>query len=269
LARSRNIKHGLYLNEELAELSIYARYLFPCLWCLCDKEGRMEYRPRKIKAESYPYDDVDIPALLVELHEKQFISVYGNGTRAYIQVNGWVKHQNPHPKEKASEFPSISAPDSKTATIESITGKEKQFNFTESNGSAVKFNLIPDSLPSDSKVSDSLPSDDKPCDDTARHTAPKDGKDESKTKRFIPPTPDEVGEYMLEIGYKGNPQQWCDHYQSNGWMVGKNKMKDWKAAVRTWRNNGFQHGRSPKETGRKAGIVEANAPDTDWLGNGG
>ena len=53
-------------------------------------------------------------------------------------------------------------------------------------------------------------------------------------KRFTPPTVDEVREYCFERGNSVDPQRFVDYYTSNGWMVGKNKMKDWKAAVRTW-----------------------------------
>lgn len=51
---------------------------------------------------------------------------------------------------------------------------------------------------------------------------------------FIPPTLDEVREYCVDRMNGVDPQTFCDFYQSKGWMVGKNKMKDWKAAVRTW-----------------------------------
>lgn len=52
--------------------------------------------------------------------------------------------------------------------------------------------------------------------------------------RFSPPTVDEVKKYCREQGYSVNADRFVDHYESNGWMVGKNKMKDWKAAVRNW-----------------------------------
>lgn len=53
-------------------------------------------------------------------------------------------------------------------------------------------------------------------------------------KRFVPPTVDEVRAYCTEKGYTIDPQRFVDYYTSNGWRVGKNPMKDWKAAVRTW-----------------------------------
>ena len=58
-----------------------------------------------------------------------------------------------------------------------------------------------------------------------------------KTKKFIKPIIEEIRAYCIEIGANINPEQFYDYYESKGWMIGKNKMKDWKAAVRTWKRN--------------------------------
>lgn len=58
-----------------------------------------------------------------------------------------------------------------------------------------------------------------------------------KRARFTPPTIEEVTAYCRERKNTVDPQAWYDHYTSNGWKVGKNAMKDWKAAVRTWERN--------------------------------
>lgn len=65
--------------------------------------------------------------------------------------------------------------------------------------------------------------------------------DESKERRtkFIPPTLDELTAYAKEIGFRDH-LKWMNHYTANGWMVGKNKMKDWKACVRNWNLNPIQ-----------------------------
>lgn len=52
--------------------------------------------------------------------------------------------------------------------------------------------------------------------------------------RFTPPTPAQVSEYIAEKGYSVDAEKFVDFYESKGWFVGKNKMKDWKAAVRNW-----------------------------------
>lgn len=59
--------------------------------------------------------------------------------------------------------------------------------------------------------------------------------DNARTRaRFTPPTPMAVAEYALSAGLKLDPQRFCDFYASKGWKVGKETMKDWKAAVRNW-----------------------------------
>lgn len=59
-------------------------------------------------------------------------------------------------------------------------------------------------------------------------------KDKVNTKKFIPPTVEEVKEYCIERNNNVDAERFIDYYTSNGWKVGKNSMKDWKAAVRTW-----------------------------------
>ena len=57
---------------------------------------------------------------------------------------------------------------------------------------------------------------------------------EKKSNIFRPPSVDEVAAYCRERKNNVDPQRFVDFYAAKGWMVGKNKMKDWKAAVRTW-----------------------------------
>ena len=59
-------------------------------------------------------------------------------------------------------------------------------------------------------------------------------KTRKTTSKFIPPTDKEVAAYVAEKGYHFNPAQFVPHYQSKGWKVGKEPMKDWRAACRTW-----------------------------------
>jgi hypothetical protein len=59
-------------------------------------------------------------------------------------------------------------------------------------------------------------------------------------KVFNKPTIEDVKTYMKELGMNDISERWMSHYESNGWLVGKNKMKDWKASVRTWKLNNLQ-----------------------------
>lgn len=64
-------------------------------------------------------------------------------------------------------------------------------------------------------------------------------KKSTRQKKFVPPTVEEVAAYCLERKNKVDSAYFVDHYTSNGWKVGKQNMKDWKAAVRTWEKNGY------------------------------
>ncbi|EAZ1917375.1 hypothetical protein BZD31_22840 [Salmonella enterica] len=105
MARSRNIKPGFFTNDELAECSPYARLLFAGLWTIADKEGRLDDRPKKVKALVLPFDNVDCDELLQQLHQRKFINRYQVNGEGFIQISNWKKHQNPHCKEAASEIP--------------------------------------------------------------------------------------------------------------------------------------------------------------------
>lgn len=85
----------------------------------------------------------------------------------------------------------------------------------------------------------------------------------ARPKSFSPPSPQEVAEYSLSIGYPLNGQAWCDSYAQKGWMVGKSKMKDWRAAVRNWKANGWQPSAAPAGNSGQKPIDIYTAPP-DW-----
>lgn len=105
MARSRNIKPGFFTNDVLGELPALTRLLFAGMWTICDRAGRLEDRPKKIRAEVLPYDDCDPEAMLQDLEKHGFILRYEAGGMRAIQVLAWDKHQNPHIKEGASTIP--------------------------------------------------------------------------------------------------------------------------------------------------------------------
>lgn len=127
MARARNIKPGFFKNEELADLGAEAMVLFAGLWTIADREGRLEDRPKRIRAEVLPYwPKVNIDALLQSLADSGFILRYTIGDERYIAIPKWSLHQNPHVKEAVSKIPApagssaspIHAPDEHSASTE-------------------------------------------------------------------------------------------------------------------------------------------------------
>ena len=121
MARARNIKPGFFTNDELADLPPLGRLLFIGLWTVADREGRLEDRPRRIKAEVLPYDECNVDDLLSVLEHCGFIVRYRVDEGAYIQVLNFLKHQKPHPNEAASSI--VPIPDDFIPRCERLTTK--------------------------------------------------------------------------------------------------------------------------------------------------
>lgn len=120
--RARNLKPAFFKNEALAECSPLARLLFAGLWCLADREGRLEDRPKRICAELLPYDDGSVEDLLSELRDAGFILRYAVAGGRFIQVVNFAKHQYPHRKEQASVIPAPDVLDASPRQEQGITG---------------------------------------------------------------------------------------------------------------------------------------------------
>lgn len=78
----------------------------------------------------------------------------------------------------------------------------------------------------------------------------------TKRKRFVPPSLEEVKAYCRERQNGVDAARFIDYYTSNGWLVGKNKMKDWKAAVRTWERNGYSGQKQPQSSNKSYDLDE-------------
>lgn len=97
----------------------------------------------------------------------------------------------------------------------------------------------------------------------------------TKRKRFEKPTLSEIKAYCIERGNKVDAQHFYDYYESNGWKVGKNSMKNWQAAVRTWERSEYRKPNSKKNSKEdainvvnnlmnKLGGVDTEQPTTDF-----
>jgi hypothetical protein len=153
MARARNIKPGFFKNEVLAELSLGTRLIFIGLWCLADREGRLEDRPKRIKLELLPFDDFDVSLALDELEGHGFIHRYTVEGVSIIQVVNFAKHQSPHGTERDSELP-----DQNGCLTVNQRGKNGYITNIEQvgNSSLTVKKRVPNALNPDSLIPDSL-----------------------------------------------------------------------------------------------------------------
>lgn len=157
MARARNIKPGLFKNEILGVADPFYTILFESLWVLADRDGRLEDRPLRIKAETFPYrEGLDVEAMLTWLAGNGFILRYVAEGKALIQIIEFTKHQNPHRDEKKSELPAPVLHSTCTVQVPVITQA----------CTADSFNLIPDSLNLIPDTSRPAPKKPAPVDDT-------------------------------------------------------------------------------------------------------
>lgn len=238
MARARNIKPGFFRNADLAELPISARLLFIGLWTLADRAGRLADKPKQIKMEVYPADEVDVCELLDGLAELGLIQRYAVDGERFIQVTNFSKHQNPHCKEPASSIPALES------TVQAQC---------EHGASTVQAVLIPDSgfLITDTTVSE------------REQAAPDAPGVESEPQRKTSGTPkracqlpedfepDETATALAaELGggvcIRIELPRFRDYHAARG-----KPMKDWQAAFRTWLRNARQFS-STKPQGKDA-----------------
>jgi hypothetical protein len=251
MARSRNIKPAFFQNEELAECPFETRLLFIGLWTIADREGRLEDRPKRIRAQLFPFDVIDVDPLLSDLASRGFIRRYMASGVGVVSIPTFVKHQNPHKNEVASTLPAEDSSHAPSDSGHAPSESGQNESTPEKARTAPADSLLP--LTSSLNPSSQIGTESKIA--------------KPPRARFTPPTLEQVRAYCAERGNKVDPQQWLDHYSANGWKVGKNAMVDWKAAVRTWEKNDSNNRTQPPlaRMGNRVGPGQKHDPTTGEL----
>lgn len=214
---NRILKESICTSDSIDALSWFEEVLFYRLMVSCDDFGRFDGRAAIVKNRLFPLKEnltiKAVSAAINTLASKGLVSLYEFEGKPYLYLPTWNEHQNI--RAKKSKYPS---PEEGVNTSASIC---KQMN---SDASICSRNPIQSNAESESNPNTK----------------------EKRAKRFTPPTIDEVSEYCQESGYVVDPQRFVDFYASKGWKVGKEPMKDWKAAVRNWANRD----KKPNPTGK-------------------
>lgn len=198
MARIRTIKPEFFTSESIVSITPLARLFFIGLWCEADREGRIKWKPKTLKIRYLPADNADINKIAQELIDEGMIVIYTVDDNEYCEIPSFTSHQVINNRERQSEIPQRDSDASVTRELH-VKAERKEGKGKEGKG--------------------------------------KEGKG---TRVFAKPSTEQVQSYFEEKGYldKTFGQKFVNHYDSNGWMVGKTKMKDWKAAVRNWIGRG-------------------------------
>lgn len=215
MARARNIKPGFFKNEILGVADPLYSLLFEGLWVLADREGRLEDRPLRIKAEIFPYrEGLSMDNMLDWLDKNGFIRRYTSQGKKCILVLEFVKHQNPHKNEAESELP---APDEAEKVSELIGTRSEEL------GSARADSLYSDSLSTDSRVEAK-----KQKRDATASRLPADWEPSDEDVTFC------VSE-RKDLDPKGVADRFRDYWHAQPGQKGR--KIDWSATWRNWVRN--------------------------------
>ncbi len=214
MSRIRTIKPEFFLDDELAELTPLTRLLFIGLWTLADCEGRLEDRPKRIRAQIHPFDDGDTDAMLQALHDHGFIHRYtANGLRC-IEIRSFKRHQRLSGKE--AEGQSLIPPMEKSGSDGEAMGKQRG-----SDGEAA--------IAQEGKGKEG-----KGREEEGRKETRVRAKPAPTPKTPLPPdlsiTP-ELQAWASEHGYTEDLQRHLDHFRDKATAKGY-QYADWTAALR-------------------------------------
>lgn len=214
MPRIRSLKADFFLDSALCKKPPLARLLFAGLWVYADRRGILEEDQERLKIQILPYDKAEMEPLLACLSPKHVVRYAKNG-KNLIWIRNFIKHQKPHPKEPDSDLPLPSTAQEKHG--KTLLSPEKTRPAVEKHA-GVPVGAVNGSLVLGSGV-----------------LALGMGVG-TENRAFRPPTPKEVEDYGKEIGYKINGVKFVNHYEANGWIRGKTKMRSWQATVRYWKD---------------------------------
>ena len=228
MAERRMFAKSIVLSDAFLDMPMSARCLYFTLGMLADDDGFVG-NPKSIMRQCGATGD-DMKILLA----KRYVLGFESGVIVikHWRINNFLRSDRHLNTTYVEE-------------LESLETDEKG-SYTE------KINDV--GIPSDNQLVGNrytevrIDKDNNPLSVPKGTSSPQGEKDEKteekKTSRFIKPSVDEIQAYCSERNNGINAQQFYDFYESKGWMIGKNHMKDWRAAVRTW-----ERGRSSPSSG--------------------
>ena len=218
MAERRMFAKTIIDSDAFMDMPVTARLLYYDLGMRADDDGFVN-SPKKIMRMVGASDD-DLRILIL----RKFIIPFDNGV---VVIKHWRIH-NYIRKDTYSETTYLDEK-SQLELDENKAYRVKDGCQTVAiSGRVVDGTLTQDRLGKVSIGKDSIERDKR------EKSGKSDHPEKPKRPTFTPPTPQEVTTYCIESGIEVDANAFCDYYESNGWRVGKNKMKSWKAAVRNW-----------------------------------
>ena len=195
-------------SDKFLDMPIGAQNLYFHLCMRADDDGFVNSPKKIMKITDTTPDDLNI------LKQENFLISFDSGV---VVIRHWKVHNS---VRKDRYIPTVSQNEFATLIITNVNTYELATNWQpDDNQMTTQVSLGKVSLDKDSIL----------CEDEPQAKT---------TTKFIEPTLQEVKDYCTAQNYTTDAEKFIDYYSAKGWFVGKNKMKDWKAALRMWERNG-------------------------------
>lgn len=175
----------------------------------------------KMLADELDFKENTVAAALKNLEQLDMIAV-DNG---FYTIVGWGEYQNVDGMDKVRE-------QTRKRVAEFKKNKKSQAGNVTSNAEVTHGNVTGNTEVTQGNATEEEREEEKEYNTLSISACTRDAP--TKAPYFTPPTIEEIREYCVSRNNNVNPEQFYDFYESKGWMVGNARMKDWKAAVRTW-----------------------------------
>lgn len=236
---NRILKESIRTSRSVNQMTDFQFRIWAYLITYVDDYGRGSADPELLKSFLFPrrkrISEADIAKALADLAGMGCILLYEIDGESYLCFPKWSDHQRI--RQSVSKFPAPEEEDvSQTSTasggdLRQLAATCGELRRLAANGGEWR----PESNPSENPIQNPESGIQNPSE--REHTR-------AKSQSFQKPTVEEVAAYCRQRGDGIDPEHFCDYYEANGWKVGREPMKDWKAAVRNWER------RSREEAGR-------------------
>lgn len=208
---NRILKESVCTSDKIDRLSWFEEVLFYRLIVNCDDYGRFDGRAAIIKNRLFPLKEgitmESVSEAVKKLAQVGLVMLYACEEKPFLCLPTWNDHQNV--RAKRSKYP---APE---------------------NGCCEKTTCADSCLQLRADAPDILSVSESISVSSVRQIGENACVEHAAT-RFSPPTVEDVRAYCAERGNGIDPEAFVDYYAARGWKVGRDGMKDWRAAVRTW-----------------------------------
>ena len=221
MAERRMFAKTIVLSDAFLDMPLSARCLYFTLGMFADDDGFVN-SPKGIMRQAGCSED-DMKVLLA----KKFLLAFESGVIVikHWRINNYLQKDRYNPTKYGDEKATLSL---------------------DENGAYQTAKALPEPMYTQEVYTQDRLGKDRLVKDTNNSA--------DKPHGFTPPNIQDVRAYCKERGNKVDPENFWDFYQSKNWMIGKNKMKDWKAAVRTWERSEPKQGRTAVSNSATCGL---------------